>query len=271
MVKFGEKPFLECSSKGDKRFSAFYAKINGKSIEDIYQAAKIFEDGSTGLSAKAAKGKKAVNMNDVRDLYSELWKQYLDENPKLHETISEYKGFSDIFGQKNCACQAEEVLLYKQSMSSMNSVEIYTDGACRGNPGDGGWGVHLTFGPHKKELSGGELNTTNNRMELTAVIKGLQSLRRPCDVKIYSDSKYVLDGISTHISKWKKNNWRTAAKKPVKNVDLWKELDLALDKHNIQWLWVKGHSGDIGNDLADNLANKGIDDMLSDTHSNQPN
>tara|TARA_A100000171_G_scaffold52008_2_gene68539 strand:+ start:194 stop:637 length:444 start_codon:yes stop_codon:yes gene_type:complete len=141
-------------------------------------------------------------------------------------------------------------------------VEIYTDGACRGNPGPGGWGVLLRYKGKEKTLHGGEANTTNNRMELTAVIKALESLNRPgCQVRIFSDSKYVLNGINEWIANWKKRGWKTAAKKPVLNVALWQELDALVAQHDIEWQWVKGHSGDPGNEKADELANLGIDEL----------
>ncbi len=144
----------------------------------------------------------------------------------------------------------------------MTEVEIYTDGACRGNPGPGGWGVWMVSGPHEKELFGGELNTTNNRMELTAVITALRALRRPCRVILHTDSQYVQKGISEWIVGWKARGWRTADKKPVKNADLWQELDEATRRHDIQWRWIKGHAGHEGNERADRLANKGVDSVL---------
>lgn len=144
----------------------------------------------------------------------------------------------------------------------MTEVEIYTDGACRGNPGPGGWGVWMVSGPHEKELFGGELNTTNNRMELTAVITALRALKRPCRVVLHTDSQYVQKGISEWIVGWKARGWRTADKKPVKNADLWQELDEATRRHDIQWRWVKGHAGHEGNERADRLANKGVDSVL---------
>jgi ribonuclease HI len=140
----------------------------------------------------------------------------------------------------------------------MKSVTIYTDGACSGNPGPGGWGAHLSWNGNKKELFGGEAETTNNRMELMAAIVALESLKERCDVNLYTDSKYVMDGINSWIVKWKKNGWRTAAKKPVKNADLWQHLDEAVQHHDINWHWVKGHAGDPGNERADELARKGI-------------
>ncbi|MSS76651.1 MAG: ribonuclease HI [Methyloglobulus sp.] len=144
----------------------------------------------------------------------------------------------------------------------MNDVVIiYTDGACRGNPGPGGWGVILSYKGNAKELYGGEPETTNNRMELTAVINALETLTKPCAVQINSDSKYVLQGITEWMDNWKKRGWKTASKSPVKNEDLWRRLDAARLPHNIEWLWVKGHSGNSGNDRADQLANLGIDGL----------
>jgi ribonuclease HI len=140
-------------------------------------------------------------------------------------------------------------------------VELFTDGACRGNPGPGGWGVLLRYDGHEKELYGGEKETTNNRMELTAVIEGLNSLKRQCSVKVTTDSTYVKDGITSWIHNWKKRNWKTAAKKPVKNQDLWQALDKAVMEHDVEWAWVKGHSGHRENELADQLANRGIDEL----------
>lgn len=138
---------------------------------------------------------------------------------------------------------------------------MYTDGACRGNPGKGGWGALLRFGETEKALYGGELMTTNNRMELTAVIKGLEALTKPCKVLITTDSKYVLKGITEWMDNWKRRNWRTASKKPVQNVDLWMELDELVRKHTVDWCWVKGHSGHTENEIADDLANLGIDEL----------
>ena len=140
-------------------------------------------------------------------------------------------------------------------------IEAFTDGACRGNPGPGGWGVLLRYNGHEKRLYGGEVSTTNNRMELMAVIKALESLKKACDVKITSDSQYVLKGINEWMDNWKKRGWKTAAKKPVKNVDLWQQLDQLRENHNVEWVWVKGHSGHIENDIADELANQGIDEL----------
>lgn len=139
---------------------------------------------------------------------------------------------------------------------------MFTDGACRGNPGPGGWGVLLRHGDVEKTLHGGEHSSTNNRMELTAVIKGLQALPRPCKLSITTDSKYVLTGATEWMKNWKKRNWRTASKKPVLNVELWKQLDELLPIHTIEWHWVKGHSGHAENEIADQLANRGIDELV---------
>ena len=143
-------------------------------------------------------------------------------------------------------------------------LKIYTDGACRGNPGAGGWGAVLYFGDQRKELFGGESNTTNNRMELMAAIQALSVLNRKCDLTLYTDSQYVRKGITEWIDGWKQRGWKTAAKKPVKNVDLWQALDELVNKHTIHWVWVKGHSGNAGNELADQLANRGIDELGGD-------
>lgn len=140
-------------------------------------------------------------------------------------------------------------------------VVIYTDGACKGNPGIGGWGVWLQYKGKEKELYGGELQTTNNRMELMAVIQALETLTRPCEVELNCDSKYVVQGIQEWLPNWKKRGWKTAAKSPVKNEDLWRRLDQAISRHQIKWVWVKGHSGDLGNEKADSLANKGIESL----------
>jgi ribonuclease HI len=137
-------------------------------------------------------------------------------------------------------------------------VTIYTDGACKGNPGPGGWGAWLSTGEHEKELFGGERQTTNNRMELTAVIEALASLKRSCDVTIYTDSEYVRKGITEWIHGWKQRGWKTADKKPVKNADLWQRLDALRLLHQVEWRWVKGHAGDPGNERADALANRGV-------------
>lgn len=143
----------------------------------------------------------------------------------------------------------------------MKAVTIYTDGACRGNPGPGGWGAWLSYGDKSRSLCGGELETTNNRMELMAAIEALNALKEPCAVAIYTDSTYVRQGILQWLQNWKRNGWKTAAKKPVKNADLWRQLDTAAARHQVEWHWVKGHSGDPGNEKADALANQGIDDL----------
>lgn len=137
-------------------------------------------------------------------------------------------------------------------------VEIYTDGACKGNPGIGGWGALLKYGKHKQEIFGGELNTTNNRMELLAVIRALESLKRRCRVHLHTDSQYVQKGISEWMASWKARNWKTANKKPVKNIDLWQMLDQLALNHDIEWIWVRGHAGNDGNEQADALANRGV-------------
>ena len=142
-------------------------------------------------------------------------------------------------------------------------VEIYTDGACRGNPGPGGWGVLLKYGTRTRELCGGESPTTNNRMELMAAIKALESLSRPSEVWLHTDSVYLRNGITSWLPKWKQNGWKTTEKKPVKNSDLWQRLDAAASRHRVRWLWVKGHSGDPGNERADALANKGMDEAIA--------
>jgi ribonuclease HI len=138
------------------------------------------------------------------------------------------------------------------------AVTIYTDGACKGNPGPGGWGAFLAWRNHEKELFGGEPATTNNRMEMTAVIRALGSLTRGCEVDLYTDSQYVKNGIQSWIHGWKKNGWKTSDRKPVKNADLWRELDVLVAQHKIRWHWVKGHADDPGNERADALANRGV-------------
>jgi ribonuclease HI len=143
----------------------------------------------------------------------------------------------------------------------LSKVVIHTDGACRGNPGPGGWGALLRHGDTCKELYGGVQATTNNRMELTAVIEALRALKRPCEVVLVSDSTYVLKGVTEWLPAWKKRGWLTAAKKPVQNADLWQLLDSLTDTHQIDWQWVRGHTGDAGNERADQLANKGIDEL----------
>ena len=144
----------------------------------------------------------------------------------------------------------------------MGEVVIYTDGACRGNPGPGGWGAILYYGEKEKDLFGSESETTNNRMELTAAIQALNALSRPCSVKLYTDSQYVRQGVLEWMANWKKRGWKTAARKPVKNQDLWQTLDTAMGRHEIEWHWVKGHAGVPGNERADELANIAIDEML---------
>ena len=142
-------------------------------------------------------------------------------------------------------------------------VEIWTDGACKGNPGPGGWGVLLKSGKHEKELFGGQLETTNNQMELTAVIKELGAVNESCHVKLYTDSTYAMKGITQWINGWKANRWLTSSKKPVKNIELWQELDTQVQRHNIDWIWVKGHSTNAGNNRADELANQGVKTVLN--------
>ncbi|PTY36692.1 ribonuclease HI [Saccharospirillum sp. MSK14-1] len=143
-----------------------------------------------------------------------------------------------------------------------DAVTLYTDGACRGNPGPGGWGVLMRSGKHEKSLHGGERETTNNRMELMAAIAGLESLKRRCQVDLFTDSQYVRKGITEWIHGWKRNGWKTASKQPVKNKDLWQRLDEQIGKHDVQWHWVKGHAGNEGNERADALANQGVDDII---------
>ena len=138
------------------------------------------------------------------------------------------------------------------------AVVIYSDGACSGNPGPGGWGAVMISGSHQKEISGGEPGTTNNRMELMAAIQALEALKKPCKVELHTDSTYVMKGISEWIHGWKKRGWRTADNKPVKNIELWQRLDALVAGHEVQWHWVKGHSGDPGNERADALANRGV-------------
>ena len=143
----------------------------------------------------------------------------------------------------------------------MKTVNIYTDGACRGNPGDGGWGVLIKYENTSKEIYGGEKNTTNNKMELKAAIEGLKALNESCIVNLTTDSKYVMQGITSWIDNWKKNNWKSSTKKDVKNKDLWLLLDKHVSKHEVKWFWVKGHSGHEENEIADTLANRGIDQL----------
>lgn len=148
------------------------------------------------------------------------------------------------------------------ALQKVNHVTIYTDGACKGNPGPGGWGAWLTYCGHEKELYGGEKETTNNRMELTAVIQALNTLKRSCQIDLYTDSQYVKNGITQWLNNWKKNNWKTANKKPVKNAELWQALDEAVQRHQIIWHWVKGHAGNEGNERADMLANRGAEQVM---------
>jgi ribonuclease HI len=148
---------------------------------------------------------------------------------------------------------------------SEDIVEIYTDGACKGNPGVGGWGALLQIMGKERELWGGEAHTTNNRMELLAAIRALEALKRPCRVVLHTDSKYVQQGISIWVHNWKQRGWKTADKKPVKNEDLWRTLDELANKHHVQWVWIKGHAGHDGNERADELANRGIEQLLNES------
>jgi len=143
----------------------------------------------------------------------------------------------------------------------LKNIEIFTDGACRGNPGPGGWGALLRFNGNEKHLHGGEKHTTNNRMELLAAIEGLAALKEVCEVTLTTDSQYVRKGISQWMTNWKKNGWKTAAKKPVQNADLWRRLDELNQQHKVEWCWVKGHSGHRENEIADQLANRGVDEL----------
>ena len=149
-----------------------------------------------------------------------------------------------------------------QTDKTKQVVDIWTDGACKGNPGVGGWGVLMRYGKNKKELFGGELETTNNRMEMMAVIQALQSLKRPMPIRLHVDSQYVKKGLTEWMSGWIARGWKTADKKPVKNQDLWEQLNLLTAQHQIQWIWVKGHAGDPGNERADELANKGVEQVI---------
>jgi ribonuclease HI len=157
-------------------------------------------------------------------------------------------------------------MAWSASLFRMSEAVIYTDGACSGNPGPGGWGVVLQYGSVVKELHGGDPQTTNNRMELTAVISALEALNRPVPVTLYTDSRYVLDGVTKWLPGWQRNGWRTAGKQPVKNVDLWQRLVAAMARHEVTWRWVKGHNGDPGNERADELARLGITEALAATH-----
>lgn len=154
-----------------------------------------------------------------------------------------------------CIVRAERIL--------MKQILIHTDGACRGNPGPGGWGALLQYNGSQKPLKGAEATTTNNRMELTAAIRALDALKEPCQVVLVTDSNYLRQGITQWLQDWKRRGWRTADKKPVKNTDLWQQLEQVADRHQIEWRWVRGHSGDAGNEAADQLANEAIDEMLS--------
>ena len=162
-------------------------------------------------------------------------------------------------------CYSERMSSVRQAPVSRGymtkTVEIFTDGACKGNPGPGGWGALLRFGDSEKSLYGGEAQTTNNRMELMAVIRALEAMTEPCKVVVTTDSKYVLQGMTEWLANWKRRNWLTAAKKPVLNADLWRRLDEAAQRHELQWHWVKGHSGHRENEIADELANRGIDEL----------
>ncbi|MDW7534937.1 MAG: ribonuclease HI [Candidatus Nitrotoga sp.] len=151
----------------------------------------------------------------------------------------------------------------KHAATPTGTVEIFTDGACKGNPGVGGWGALLRIMGKERELCGGEAHTTNNRMELLGAIRALEALKRPCHVILHTDSKYVQQGISVWVHNWKQTGWKTSNKKPVKNADLWRMLDEVASMHSVQWVWVKGHAGHDGNERADELANRGIEQLLN--------
>lgn len=155
-----------------------------------------------------------------------------------------------------------QFFMEKTASTPQHTVEIYADGACKGNPGPGGWGAWIHYAGHEKELFGGEMNTTNNRMELTAVIRALEALNRSCHARVFTDSVYVQKGMSEWLAGWKARNWRTADKKPVKNDDLWRLLDTLAQQHTVEWVWVKGHAGNAGNERADMLANKGVEQVM---------
>ena len=156
----------------------------------------------------------------------------------------------------------DELLPKSEASAALTPVEIWTDGACKGNPGPGGWGALLRSGGKERELFGGDRDTTNNRMELTAVIEALTALTRRCEVTVHTDSQYVKNGITEWLPQWERRGWKTADRKPVKNVELWKRLDEQVRRHDVQWRWVKGHSGDPGNERADELANRGVEQLL---------
>ncbi|WP_233233799.1 ribonuclease HI [Bordetella sp. LUAb4] len=157
-----------------------------------------------------------------------------------------------------------------RSEAAQPKVEIWTDGACKGNPGPGGWGVLLRAGTHEKTMHGGEMSTTNNRMELTAVIEGLGVLNKACSVTIHTDSQYVMKGMTEWLANWKRRGWVTAEKKPVKNADLWRLLDEQVQRHDVTWRWVRGHAGDPGNEMADLLANRGVDEARRQDRARAP-
>jgi ribonuclease HI len=159
--------------------------------------------------------------------------------------------------------QTQNELTHEISMMNQQTVEIFSDGACRGNPGPGGWGVILRYNGTEKELYGGEAETTNNRMELMAAIRGLESLKRPSKVILTTDSQYVMKGATEWMAGWKRKGWQTAAKKPVKNVELWQRLENALKPHEVKWYWVRGHTGHPENERADVLANRGVDEVMA--------
>lgn len=155
-------------------------------------------------------------------------------------------------------------MVARQRGACVKKVDLFTDGACSGNPGPGGWGALLRYGAHEKELSGGAGATTNNRMELQAVIEGLRMLKNPCAVTIHTDSRYVMDGVTKYMVNWKRNGWKTADKKPVKNIDLWEQLDSELASHSVKWIWVKGHAGHPENERVDELARMAVPIAASD-------